>query len=134
MILSLEETFTVGQGAFFDSISPISSIGVTFEDDLATGYFYAIDTEPELKVLDALHIYDVANIIDRAKPCNIKIAWSVNGQIASLLINDYCYAIFDFKSKAGYCRTGFPASNGDWCKIKERSLTNELIDKLFKQE
>ncbi|RYE54016.1 MAG: DUF2251 domain-containing protein, partial [Sphingobacteriales bacterium] len=71
MILALEETFTVGQDAFFESISPTTSFGVTFEDDLTTGYFYAVVTEPKLKVLDGLHIYNVTDVIDKDKPCKI---------------------------------------------------------------
>lgn len=132
MILALGETFIIGQDTFFDSISPSSSFGVTFEDDLTTGYFYAVDTQPELKILDALHIYNVADVIDKDKPCKIEIAWSDDGQIASLLINNYCHAIFDFEAKAGYCRNGFPDCNRDWCKIKDRTLTNDLIDNIFK--
>jgi hypothetical protein len=134
VILALEETFTVGQDTFFDSISPTSSFGVTFEDDLTTGYFYAVDTEPELKVLDALHVYNVADVIDKDKPCKLQIAWSDNGQIASLLINNYCHAIFDFKVSAGYCRSGFPECNGEWCKTNERTLTDELIKDIFKDQ
>ena len=138
MILALEETFIVGQDAFFDSISPTSSYGVTFEEDLATGYFYAVDTKPELKILDALHIYNVSNVVDKDKPCQIQIFWTDDGKIASLLINNYCHAIFDFDKQTGYCRTGFPTSNGEWGKTKkedkskERTLTDELIKDIFK--
>jgi len=131
MILAVEETFTVGQDAFFDSVSQISSFGVTFEDDLTTGYFYAVDTKPELKILDALHIYNVADVSDKHKPCKIQIAWSDDWQIASLLINDYCHAIFDFKANAGYCRNGLPECNSDWCQVNERKLTDKLIDDIF---
>ncbi|MDB5279035.1 MAG: hypothetical protein JWR61_3990 [Ferruginibacter sp.] len=134
MILDLEEIFTIGQDTFFDSVSPISSFGVTFEDDLTTGYFYAVDIKPELQILDALHIYNVADIADKDKPRKIQIAWSDNGLIASLLINNYCHAIFDFAAKAGYCRNGFPESNGVWTARKERVLTNDLIDDIFKAE
>jgi len=134
MILALEETFTVGQDAFFDSVSPTTSFGVTFEDDVTTGYFYAVDTASDLEVLDALHIYDVANIVDKDKPCKIQIAWTDDGQIASLLINDYCHAIFDFEEKAGYCRNGFPDNRGVWAQTKERSLTDELIADIFKKK
>lgn len=129
MILDLEETFTVGYDTFFDSVSPTSSFGVTFEDDLTTGFFYAVDTKPDLQILDALHIYNVGDVID--KPSKIQIAWSDNGKIASLLINNYCHAIFDFENKTGYCRNGFPESNGKWTKVQERTLTDDLINEIF---
>ncbi len=131
MILDLEEIFTVGHDTFFESVSPTSSYGVTFEDDLTTGYFYAVDTKPDLKIIDALHIYNVADVVDKDKPSKIQITWSNDGLIASLLINSYCHAIFDFKHNAGYCRNGFPESNGDWVKVKERSLTDNLISDIF---
>ena len=131
MLLDLEETFTVGQDTFFDSVSPTTPFGVTFEDDLTTGYFYAVDTQPDLQILDALHIYNVADIIDKDKPSKIQIAWTDDGQIASLLINNYCHAIFDFKEKAGYCRNGFPESNGKWTQTQTRTLTDDSITALF---
>ena len=132
MLLGLEETFTVGKDTFCDSVSPTSSIGVIFEDDLTTGYFYAVDTKKDTEVLDALHIYNVADVIDKDKPSNIKIYWSDDGQIASLLINNYCHAIFDFNNRVGYCRNGFPKNNSGWAKTPQRDLTDELIDEIFK--
>jgi hypothetical protein len=131
VILDLDETFTVGQDTFFDSVSQTSSFGVTFEDDLTTGYFYAVDTKPDLQILDALHIYNVADVVDKHKSSKIQIAWSDNGKIASLLINNYCHAIFDFENKMGYCRNGFPESNGKWTKVQERTLTDDLINEIF---
>ena len=132
MILELEKTFTVGHDTFFESVSPTSLFGVTFEDDLTTGYFYAVDTKSDLQILDALHIYNVADVIDKDKPSKIQIAWSDNGKIASLLINSYCHAIFDFENKTGYCRNGFPESNGKWTKVQERTLTDDLINEIFR--
>ena len=72
MILDLEETFTVGEETLFRSTSPTSSLGVLFEDDLTTGYFYAIDNQADLDILDALHIYNVADVIDKNKPSKFK--------------------------------------------------------------
>ena len=37
---------------------------------------------------------------------------------------------FDFKTKAGYCRNGFPANNGEWAKVNDRVLTDDLIKKI----
>ena len=132
MILGLEKSFTPGKDTYFDSVSPTSSFGVTFEDDNTTGYFYAVDTKPDLTILDALHIYNVADVKDKDKPGIMQITWSDNGLIASLFINDYCHAIFDFIIKAGYCRNGFPECNSDWATIKERTLTDDLVRDIFK--
>ena len=134
MILDLEEIFTVGEETLFRSLSPTSPFGVLFEDDLTTGYFYAIDKQADLDILDALHIYNVADVIDRNKPSKIQIFWTDNGDIVSLLINNYCHAIFDFKNKAGYCRNAFPESNRDWVQVKNRNLTDSLISTLFKED
>ena len=131
MILDLEEIYTVGQDSFFESVFRTNRFGVTFEDDLTTEYFYAVDLDRDLQVLDALHIYNVYDVIDKDKPSKIQIAWSDDGLVASLLINNYCHAIFDFEIKAGYCRNGFPDNKGDWATIKNRTLTDELISEIF---
>ncbi|MEO5990164.1 MAG: DUF2251 domain-containing protein [Ferruginibacter sp.] len=132
MNLDLNETFRVGHHNLFESVSPTLSFGVTFEDDLSTGYFYAVNTKPDLQIIDALHIYNVADVIDKDKPSKLQIAWSVNGEIASLLINNYCHAIFDFGNKMGYSRNGFPESYGKWTKHQVRILTDDLVNEIFK--
>jgi hypothetical protein len=132
MILEVEEEFIVGEDTFLDSVVPDSSHGVVFEDDLITGYFYAIGKMPGQTILDAVHIYNVADVTDKDIPCNIKIAWTDDWQFASLLINDYCHAIFDFKDKTGYSRNAFPASNGKWQSKADRvKLTDDLLDELL---
>ena len=131
MVWDIEETFIVGEDTFFDSTSPTTAFGVTFEDDLTTGYFYAINRESDFKIIDALHIYNVADVIDKEKPCKIQIVWTDDGLIASLLINNYCHAIFDFNNRAGYCRNGFPENNGNWAQISNRKLTDDLITTLI---
>ncbi len=59
-------------------------------------------------ILDAVHIYNVKNIVDRDKPSILCIVWSEDGNKCALLINDYPHAAFDFVAKRGYCRTNFP--------------------------
>ena len=105
-------------------------IDVVFEDNKETGYFYAVDRNEDIHILDDLHIYNVADVIDKDKPSIIKILWTEDLNKAFLSINNYYHAIFDFQSKAGYCRTSFPNSNGKWTLISERHLTDELIVEL----
>ena len=122
MLLDLEEIFIVGQDTFFDSISPTNSFGVTFEDDLTTGYFYAVDTQPDLQILDALHVYNVADVIDKDKPSKIQITWSDDGEIASLLINNYYHAIFTLKKKPDIVETDFQKAMVSGHKFKQECL------------
>lgn len=122
-----EQTFTVGHDTFIDSTSE-NNHAVIFEDDLETGYFYAVDRNNDQEVLDALHIYNVADVKDKHKPSVVKILWTKNSTKAFLVINDYCHAVFDFKNKAGYCRNAFPDNNSGWTKISERKLTDNLLD------
>ncbi len=129
IIIYEERTFTVGRDTFIDSTVENNN-AVIFEDNEETGYFYAVDRNNDLVILDALHIYNVADVIDKEKPLTIKILWTENLNKAFLSINDYYHAVFDFENKAGYCRTGFPSSNGKWSLISERYLTDELIVEL----
>jgi hypothetical protein len=59
-------------------------------------------------ILDAVHIYNVANVADRERPSTVCIVWSEEGTQCALLINAYPHAAFDFSAKRGYCRTNFP--------------------------
>lgn len=133
LLILTDETFTVGQDTFIDSTADNGN-SVVFEDNQETGYFYAIDTNDDLKILDALHIYNVADVIDKDKPYKIKILWTLDNHKVFLSINGYYHALFDFKEKAGYCRNGFPDSKSSWIVIKDRVLTDELIDKLSKEK
>lgn len=134
ILLILEEhTFIVGQDTFIESTTENGN-SVVFEDNEETGYFYAVDITNDLRILDALHIYNVADVIDRYKPSSIKILWTVDFMKAILSINNYYHAVFDFNAKAGYCRNGFPNTNGSWTFVNERVLTDELIDKLSKDK
>jgi len=134
MNVGLEQTFQIGQDAYFTSIAPVTSNVVTFEDDFDTGYFYAVTINEEISILDALHIYNVIDVIHRDKPCKLQVMWTEDGQMASLLINDYCQAVFDFGNKAGYCRNGFPGNVGVWKQNDSRLLTDQLIVDLFSIE
>ncbi len=126
-----EKTFIIGQDTFIDSIVENNN-AVIFEDNEETGYFYAIDKYNRLGVLDALHIYNVADVIDKNIPSILKILWTADYSKSFLSINDYYHAVFDFQRKAGYCRNGFPDSQGNWAIVSERLLTDELLIELSK--
>ncbi|MGP0017489.1 MAG: DUF2251 domain-containing protein [Candidatus Sulfotelmatobacter sp.] len=61
----------------------------SFEDEGETDYFYALDLlrTPD-KILDAVHIYNVANVVDRDRPSQVDIVWSEDGSKCALLINN----------------------------------------------
>ncbi len=127
MIECSKALFVVGEENLFDACSPENSYCVLFEDDLTTGYFYAVDQDNDMEVLDALHIYNVEDVVDRCTQSEIKIFWSGNGLVSFLVINDYCHAVFDFESKAGYCRNGLPDNKSGWILVNKRILTDQLL-------
>ncbi|MES2728290.1 MAG: DUF2251 domain-containing protein [Bacteroidota bacterium] len=131
LLIYEEQLFNVGDDTFIDSVTD-NGYAVAFEDDGETGYFYAIDNNNNQTILDALHVYDVASVTDKDKESTIKILWTTDYTKAFLSINNYYHALFDFENKAGYCRNAFPATKNSWAKIKERKLTDDLIDNLIK--
>ena len=103
---------------------------MVFEDESETGYFYActVGEEGEQKILDALHIYNVNDVLDKEEASEIKIGWSPTGLQAILLINDHPHAVYDFENQWGFCKTGFPPPvENSWCKNdhqwEERALS-----------
>jgi hypothetical protein len=65
----LERVFKPGGAVNFASDSPSHPHSAFFEDDRETGYFYAMDlTRSENMILDAVHIYNVANLSDLTSP------------------------------------------------------------------
>lgn len=129
--VDVDEKFRIGSDTYFTSILDGSSYGVAFEDDLATGYFYAFRVDVEGVILDALHIYNVKDVIFKDEMSRLNVMWTENGAIAALLINDYCHAIFDFEECLGYCRNGFPENVGVWQQHQSRTLTDGLIQSIF---
>jgi hypothetical protein len=116
--LGAKDTITVGVEAFIDSASPNNEHGVVFEDDGSTGYFYALDLKKkENQIEDAIHIYNVEGVTDRDIPSEVHIIWSPDGQLASLIINRYPHAVFDFQGKKTYSRSCFPDSMTDWERL-----------------
>ena len=84
-----------------------------------------------MTILDSLHIYDVASIVDKHISSNIKILWTEDQLKAILSINNYYHAVFDFERRAGYCRNGFPESNSTWTEITDRILTDNLLTNIL---
>ncbi|WP_334079059.1 DUF2251 domain-containing protein [Microbulbifer sp. M83] len=122
-----EVDFTVGEETILESGSPENSFMVVFEDDGDTGYLYGLDRSRNGNpILDALHIYNVANVTDKHLPSAAQIVWSGDGNKALLLINGYPHAAFDFLGKRGYCRTNFPPPDEKWTQY-----THEWSDEVL---
>jgi hypothetical protein len=112
-----EREFIVGQEAVVEGRAPKGHFVAVFEDDGLTGYFYALDTSADgQQIQDAVQVYNVESVTDRARPSVAKLGWSADSKKVILLINGQPHAVFDFESKQGYCRTGFPPANsgGGW--------------------
>ncbi|QQS10326.1 MAG: DUF2251 domain-containing protein [Phycisphaerales bacterium] len=106
----VNEEFRVGD-AWFASVSPKGDWAVVFEDDGETAYLYATRVKADGSlggILDALHIYNVAQVTDKEKPSRLVLGWSRSGEAAVCLINGYPHAIYDMGSKRATNRTGFP--------------------------
>lgn len=106
---TVEDQLLVGKPTVVESESRDGKCAAVFEDDGDTGYFYAVDPlAGEQPIQDAVHVYDARGVADREKPSVVTIGWSENGRAAVLLINGYPHAVFDFKARQAYCRSGFP--------------------------
>ena len=108
-IRTAEAEFKPGEEVVVSGASPSAALAAVFEDDGETGYFYALDTSnTAYKILDALHVYNVAQVTDRERTSGVEVIWSSDGMRVLLKINSYPHAAFDFVKGRGYCRTGFP--------------------------
>lgn len=134
MTTGVEETFLIGQPApgadnrLLSSPAAGGDFEVMFEDDGTTGYFYALHNRPEPQLLDALHVYNVADIADREKPVTALIIWNETEDAAAFILNGYCHALYDFRQRAGFCRSAFPPRPE---QPAARELTDELVDQYF---
>lgn len=116
-----EQALTVGQPLVVEGPSPSTQYAVVFEDDGRTGMFYAVDTKKtDVKIVDAVHIYNVGAVVHPEKMSTVQILWSNDGMKAALLINGYPHAVFDFESDRGYCRTGFPPADPKRTKFSHK--------------
>jgi hypothetical protein len=126
-VLVAEEEFVPGQAVTVMGPSHASRFSVVFEDDGDTAYLYGLDQEKkEQPILDALHVYNVSNVEDRAKRSRAQLVWSADGMKVALFINDYAHAGFDFVKHRGYCRTGFPPPIGGF-SAEGHGWSDELL-------
>jgi len=117
IVITGRQDIRVGTPDHVQGDAPDKAYSAVFEDDGDTGYFYALDHgRGGQPIQNALHIYNVANVSDRHLPSEVKIGWSLDSEKVVLLVNGYPHAVFDFSSKQGYCRTGFPppSSQSEW--------------------
>jgi hypothetical protein len=130
MKLFTTEIVYIGQETVIDSCPDNTENSVVFEDDGTTGYFYAVERleNKEIKILDAVHIYNVDNIADRHIPSEIKIYWTNDLTKSALIINNDFHAIMDFKNQKGLCRTGFPKPSKTWPSDQRLLTENEIND------
>jgi hypothetical protein len=149
--LMQERAFVPGEDNFIESFTPENSYGVVFEDDGETGYFYAVEKDKDgagLRVLDALHIYEVAEFLAARdaiegaaagappkepagkKTSKLLIIWSRDWMKCALVIDGHCQAIFNFETHGGYNINEFPPPNDIWTK-GDRKLTDELVRSFF---
>ena len=107
-----EAEVLVGTPLFLEGEAPSGKYGAVFEDDGGTGYFYAIvPSDQEQPIQDALHIYNARDVADATIPSQVKIGWSNDGEAVLLAINGNVHAVFNFGTRQGCCRTGFPPPN-----------------------
>lgn len=131
--LMQQQKLVAGEDAFIESLSLENKYGVVFEDDGETGYFYAIEIDPETKqqrILDALHIYESDKDVNEKIQSTLLIIWSKDWLKCALVIDEECHAVFDFESQGGFNINEFPPPNSFWTK-HDRKLTNEIIQKIF---
>jgi hypothetical protein len=128
--LGAEQELNVGTETVIESDAPDETRGVVFEDDGETGYFYARDyAVPERFFVDALHIYNVQGVVDRDKPCRVKIIWARDFSAAALMINLVPHAVFHFVERCGYAKRPYPAPDPStgWRHSDELLKTREFF-------
>lgn len=113
----MPQQFLPGDETWYATDSPASTYSAVFEDDGGTAYFYAFDRAGnggEGAILDACHVYDVRDVVDREVESVAEIRWSADGLKAALYINGYAHAVLDFAARRGYCRSNWPRPGGAW--------------------
>jgi hypothetical protein len=117
IVATAKQSIRIGKPGHVEGRAPEGQFSAVFEDDGDTGYFYALDyAAGEQPIVDALHVYNVANVADANIPSEVVIGWSLDSTKTVLLIDGHPHAVLDFSAKHGYCRTGFPPAipNAGW--------------------
>ncbi len=131
-LLVSEHPILAGRPIVIEGRSPGAALGTRFEDDGATAYFYALDLESnEHPVVDSMLIYHVAQIPNRAQPMLLQVIWSTDGQMSGLLLDGQAQAIFDFKRRRGYCRSGMPPAGEVW-SVEGHDWNKQALERLLK--
>jgi hypothetical protein len=117
IVLAAEQLLYVGRATLIEGAAPNGEFAAVFEDDGDTGYFYATHgAASEHRIHAAAHIYNVQSISGSGRYVSVKVGWSSDSAKVMLIIDDIPQAVFDFRARQGFCRTGFPCSpsHGDW--------------------
>ena len=130
-VLCARETITVGEEAAVQAPAETPPNSVVFEDNGKTGYLYALDNSIKANpIVDAMMIYDVAQITDKHLPCKLEVVWSGDGLVAVLFLNRHPHAAFDFGERRGYCRTGYPPPDQRWPTSPDHTWDDAVLQKL----
>ncbi len=120
--------------AFLASDSTTAPWSVIFEDEGDAGYFYACDrtqATDEKRILDAVLIYNVSALKHPERERLVAIEWSRDGLQAVLYLDGTAQALFDFKTREGYCRTNFPnfLGEGDTWRKSSHAWSDAIFEK-----
>ena len=136
--------FTPG-AAFLSSHSTISPWYVAFEDEGATGYFYACDrslqaddaaedsgTVDDGAILDSMLIYNVGSLEDRERERLLSVDWSRDGLQAVLYMDGTPQALVNFTARQSFCRSNFPnfiEAQGDTWRKASHAWSDEAMER-----
>ncbi len=131
--VACREQFTVGVEAAFQAPAEEPPYMVVFEDDGETGYLYCLDLSRkgrEGPIVDALHIYNVAQLSDRDMPCKLEVVWSGDHRVAALFINRSPHAVVNFEARQACCRTGYPPPREGGWMVGDHEWDEGMLEKL----
>ncbi|MBX7167762.1 MAG: DUF2251 domain-containing protein [Pirellulales bacterium] len=130
--VALETALTIGKKTTVQGPWKTPPRGVVFEDDGQAGYFYAVEhrASGERKMLDAVQIYEARSVPAAERDVRLKLVWSLDGNKAALMINDFTHAVFDFHLHRGYSRQHYGKTPGRWSTYDHR-WDEQALDSLM---